>query len=276
MTGPGSSGAFTYSWDVTKLAAGAMTQHFATGTTADFTFTPDAEGTYTVQLVVTDAAGGTGQAQAVIDDGATTLVWYGNGVSSGGSGNWNNTTTNKCWMSGGPSGTLVSWGAGDIAVFEGSGGAVTTAGNISVSAIDFESTGYDVQSGGTLSGSGDLTITTSGSGNATIDATVTGSAGMTVSGSGTLTLTNSANSFSQTYINAGTLVFNSGALGSTGPISFGGGTLQWASGNTQDISSGSRISIPSGQTAILSINNNVTLGSLSGGSGGLNKSVPAR
>ena len=91
VTGPGSGGTFTYSWDVTKVAAGTTTEHFATGTSADFTFTPNAEGNYTVQLVVTDAAGGTGQAQAVIEDSTPeTLYWYGDGANQGGDGTWDN------------------------------------------------------------------------------------------------------------------------------------------------------------------------------------------
>ena len=92
VTGPGSGGAFIYSWDVTKLAAGTTTEHFATGTAAQsFTFTPNEEGTYTVQLVVTDAAGGTGQAQAVIEDSQIqTLYWDADGNNSQNTGGTEN------------------------------------------------------------------------------------------------------------------------------------------------------------------------------------------
>ena len=273
VTGPGSGGAFIYSWDVTKLAAGTTTEHFATGTAADFTFTPNEEGTYTVQLVVTDAAGGTGQAQAVIEDSQIqTLYWDADGNNSqntGGTGTWD--TTSSCWRVGSSTGTLGTWSNGSHAVFAGNSGTVTVSGNIVASSIEFDTDGYDIQAqaGGTLSGSGAMTITTSGAATAAkIDAAVSASSGMTALGSGTLTLTNSGNSFSETYINAGTLAFNSGALGSGG-ISFGGGTLEWASGNNQDISS--QISIPSGQTANLDTDHSITLASLSGGSGGLNK-----
>ena len=168
-------------------------------------------------------------------------------------------------------GNPETWIPGSIAVFASNAGTVTISGNILVSAIDFDSTLYDI-TGSVLSRkrSGAMTITTSGAATAAkIEAAVSASSGMTALGSGTLTLTNSGNSFSETYINAGTLAFSSGALGSGG-ISFGGGTLEWASGNNQDISS--QISIPSGQTANLDTDHSITLASLSGGSGGLNKS----
>ena len=54
-------------------------------------------------------------------------------------------------------------------------------------------------------------------------------------------------------------------------ITFNGGTLQWASGNTQDISAG-LAAIPAGQTANFDTNgNNVTFNTGVAGSGGLNK-----
>ena len=71
---------------------------------------------------------------------------------------------------------------------------------------------------------------------------------------------------------AGTLNFSSSALnGLNNAINFNGGTLQWAAGNTQDISS--KISISSSsQTACLDTNgNNVTFATAIGGTGGLTK-----
>jgi VCBS repeat-containing protein len=49
---------FAYSWDVTKVHGATTTPHYATGTTANFSFTPDDDGTYTVTLVATDKDGG--------------------------------------------------------------------------------------------------------------------------------------------------------------------------------------------------------------------------
>ena len=57
------------------------------------------------------------------------------------------------------------------------------------------------------------------------------------SGTGTLNLTNGSNDFYSTSVNQGILSFANGALGANPIIGMEGGTLQWASGNTQDVSS---------------------------------------
>jgi hypothetical protein len=59
VTDPGTLDTQTYAWSVTKNGAA-----FATGTNANFTFTPDDAGTYVVNLVVTDDDAGTGTAQS--------------------------------------------------------------------------------------------------------------------------------------------------------------------------------------------------------------------
>jgi fibronectin-binding autotransporter adhesin len=88
-------------------------------------------------------------------------------------------------------------------------------------------------------------------------------------GAGTLILTNAANGNAQGMrLNGGTLQFVSGALhanvsGSTGYAADfqANSTLQWATGNTQDLSASSQIKIGDGITATLDTNgNNVTLG----------------
>jgi hypothetical protein len=56
----GADGAVTYAWTVTKNHNGVLTTGYATGSDAAFSFTPDDDGTYTVSLDVTDAAGNTG------------------------------------------------------------------------------------------------------------------------------------------------------------------------------------------------------------------------
>ncbi len=91
-------------------------------------------------------------------------------------------------------------------------------------------------------------------------------------GANTLTLTGSNTFTGGVNLAAGTLNFSSNALnGLNNAITFSGGTLQWAAGNTQDISS--KINISSNtQTAWLDTNgNNVTLATAIGGAGGLTK-----
>jgi hypothetical protein len=48
---------FRYAWDVTKVHHDATTPHFASGTAANFAFTPDDDGTYTVTVVAADKDG---------------------------------------------------------------------------------------------------------------------------------------------------------------------------------------------------------------------------
>ena len=72
-------------------------------------------------------------------------------------------------------------------------------------------------------------------------------------GGGAMVLGNSNNSYTGgTTLNAGLLNFVSSALGPSGAITLSGGTLQWAAGNTQDIS-GHGITLSAGQTPVLDI-----------------------
>ena len=86
-------------------------------------------------------------------------------------------------------------------------------------------------------------------------------------GSGTLILTNRANSYTGgTWLYGGTVCFSSGSLGSSNVLFEDDSTLQWASGNTQDISS--NLSVSSGvSVATLEIDgsNTVTFASSLGG-----------
>ena len=67
------------------------------------------------------------------------------------------------------------------------------------------------------------------------------------------------------------LSFASGTLAATGPLAFGGGTLQWYGANSDDIS-GHLAAIAAGQAAVFDTNgNNVTLSQPLAGSGGLTK-----
>ena len=148
-----------------------------------------------------------------------------------------------------------------------------------------ETVGSLTLSGGTLtnSASGSATISLNTSDTTTI--AVTGSSSVSAASSltlaeplsgssalantgGTVNLTGQSSYTGSIAVNAGVLDFANGSLGSNSSITFGGGTLQWASGNTQDVS-GNIGSIASGQNAILDTNgNNVTFASGLGGSGG--------
>ena len=123
------------------------------------------------------------------------------------------------------------------------------------------------------------TVTTSGgtSNPLTVGGAITDSGnGLTKAGAGALALTgNSAGTYTgTTTINAGTLTFSNNSLGNTtGSITFGGpGTLQWAAGNTQDISNKGLSS--TGFTGTLDLlANNVTFATANGltGSGNFTK-----
>jgi hypothetical protein len=61
VTDPTAGDTFTYAWSVTRDGTA-----FASGTQADFSFTPDNDGTYVVTLAVTDRDGGVGRATATV------------------------------------------------------------------------------------------------------------------------------------------------------------------------------------------------------------------
>jgi autotransporter-associated beta strand protein len=101
---------------------------------------------------------------------------------------------------------------------------------------------------------------------------ISGIAVLLKTGSGKLTITNPNSHTGGTTISNGILNFVNGSLGTSGPITVNGGTLQWEASNTQDISS--RLTLFNSTTATLDTNgNDVTLASAFGGgtSGGLAK-----
>ncbi len=202
----------------------------------------------------------------------------------------------------GGSGNLIKVGNGILTLAGGnsySGGTAISAGAISLNnanALPNSTVTVSVNNGllfnsssgaittfnlGGLAGSGSIIladgsypVVLSAGGNGagtTYSGVLGGSGGLTKTGSGTLTLSNAANAYSGgTTINMGTISFANGALGS-GNITFGGGTLQWAVGNTQDVSA-HVAPIGPGLTAIVDTNgNNVSLAAALGGSGNLIK-----
>ncbi len=94
---------------------------------------------------------------------------------------------------------------------------------------------------------------------------IAGGGSITKTGNGTLTI-NNVNSYSGgTAINGGLIVAATGALSGSGIISFGGGSLRYAAGNTQDLSS--RIANSAGAVVLDTNGNNITF---AGGIGATN------
>ena len=99
---------------------------------------------------------------------------------------------------------------------------------------------------------------------------IAGGGSLTMTGPGTLVLAATNTYGGGTRLTGGLLSFGNGGLGSAGAISPSAGTLQWAAGNTQDLSS--RMTIPSGGTATLDTQGNgVTFNTGVGGGGALVK-----
>ena len=142
------------------------------------------------------------------------------------------------------------------------------------------STGTLVYTGTTVSSNKAFNLASSGTGaiavssaatNATLTGLISGSGAFQKLGTGTLSLANGSNSYSGgTLVSGGSLNFVNGALGS-GNILFTSGTLQYATGNTQDLSS--RFANSTGAMVIDTNGNSVTYNSSIGSSnvGGLIK-----
>lgn len=161
-------------------------------------------------------------------------------------------------------GTVLSSG-----VISFTSGALGSVGSIAVNSgsIRWASSNVeDISSRLILSSSGTASFDTNG--NNVIFASAIGnslSANIIKAGTGILSLTQASTHTGGTRISAGAINFTNGALGSAGSIVVNGGSLQWSSANTQDISS--RLVLESGGTASFDTNgNNVTLASSIGSS----------
>ena len=147
--------------------------------------------------------------------------------------------------------------------------ALTFGGN---STLQAEAAGIVLSSSRTVTINSGVTATIDTHGNnMTISGQISGAGKLTKVGAGTLTLANSTNNFNGgVSLNAGVLDFVSNALNNNA-VNFSGGTLQWAGGNSQDVSSEINIA-NSNQTAYLdTTTNTVTFNTAIGGSGGLTK-----
>ncbi|MEI6970749.1 MAG: glycine-rich domain-containing protein [bacterium] len=143
-------------------------------------------------------------------------------------------------------------------------GAVTVASSITLTTVE---TGSTFTAGGPVDlGANTLTVN-AGSGVA-LSGKITGTGGLAKSGTNVLTLSSTTSDFTGGIaIWTGTVAFASNSLGNGGSVAFAGtSTLQWASGNVQDISG--RLVISNGVTAMLDTGaNNVSLASSFGASG---------
>jgi len=203
-------------------------------------------------------------ANSIGNNGSGSLTKAGNGILAlDAAGTYTGGTTISA-------GTLLLGNAGALGSTSStltiSGGTVDLGGfaGVSVGSVNL--------TGGTLS-NGTLTGTSYAfqSGTESANAILAGSSALTKTTTGLLTLAG-ANTYSGgTNLNAGTINFSALNNFGTGGISFGGGTLQYAPGNTLDISS---LALTFGSTAIIDTNgNNVTFANSIGnaGVGGLTK-----
>lgn len=117
--------------------------------------------------------------------------------------------------------------------------------------------GGNTFTGFTLSAAPDSSVVN----NAVVTGIISGNFTLTKTTAGMLTLTNTNTYTGGTTLNAGTLSFANGSLGSVGTVDFAGNaTLQYFGTNTQDISS--RVKVEDGVTATFDTNgNNVTFAS---------------
>ncbi len=222
------------------------------------------------------------------------------GTWFGGTGNWSNSSGNWTDTGGGNTPPHI---AGDDAIFgnnnttaavvtldvpetvgnitfnsPGATGSYTISGantltlanvtGISANIIDTAGT-HIISTPVALNSNTNVSVANSGD-SLTLSGQIGGTASLSMSGLGTLALS-SANTYSGgTSINGGTTNFVTGALGS-GPVTFNGGILQWAVGNTSDISTATVTF--SGNGTLDTQSNNVTLAGSIGnnGTGGLIK-----
>ena len=156
------------------------------------------------------------------------------------------------------------------------GGSLPTGGALTVNGGLFDMSQIATgQSVGALAGTGGQislganNLTTNSSASTTLATQITGTGALIKQGTGTLTLTGNNLYSGGTQIQGGLINFSALNNFGTGNITLNGGGLQWASGNTLDVSS--RLVLGSGGGTFDTNGNNVTFASGLSGSGGLTK-----
>ncbi len=166
-------------------------------------------------------------AAGVSSTDAATLFWDPAGGSpgaQGGSGNWLTSNGGNPWWNGSAN---TSWVDGSSATF-GGGGSLVEAGGVTVDDITFDSSGYELQLGGSSGaltlGLGDGTHHIVCNADATISVKLNGTEGFTKSGSGTLKLFGNNNSSGgPIVINEGQIITAGSGLGDTSPVTIASG-----------------------------------------------------
>jgi len=149
------------------------------------------------------------------------------GSNIGGAGTWDTTSPNW-WTSGAGSDAAWSNSNADTAVFAGTAGTVGVSGTVTLNTITFQVSGYSL-TGGTLWFDG-AAPTINGTGSATINSTIGGTAGLTKAGAGTVTILGSLTYTGGTTVTGGKLVVSNNI--------FSGGTFNVGSGATLDLNAG--------------------------------------
>jgi outer membrane autotransporter protein len=215
---------------------------------------------------------GTGAPAVQFWDGPNIVA---NGVIDGGTGNWDNFTTNWTDAAGAAN---SSWLNG-MAVFAGNFGTVTVTDSIFFTGLEFMTDGYHIDAGveGSLNLIGSPTITTDLDVTATISAPLYGDGGITKEGAGTLVLSGTNTYFGITTIDAGILSISRDANLGTAPgsavadqLTFDGGTLQATAGFTLNANRGITL-LAGGGTIGVTEDNLLSYGGVITGSGAFTK-----
>ena len=167
------------------------------------------------------------QINLVVSGASLLQFWDGanvasNGAVDGGTGTWDNTSTNWTVADGSVN---SAWKQG-FAVFEGTAGTVTLGANVTMAGLQFVTTGYQIttSNGSTITAASGTILETLGGITGTIGVGIVGAGDVTKTGPGTVILT-AANTYTGgTTITAGILQLgNGGNSGSiAGPITDNG------------------------------------------------------